>query len=183
VVPCWRHPSTKRARSMTDHIAQMGPMLILAGLVAGWMAEAVSRAGGYQHPSRYGPRSHRKCRRGDGGLGPGLQRRRHAGNVPDRMRRRCAGDRPSAWPVALDPTRNMRTRRRSPTSWPSGAGVLTAMVVMSGGEVIARCQGCGAELQDRTQRFCGGDRCLLVLMRCSGSRGTPEARADSRFLA
>jgi uncharacterized membrane protein YeaQ/YmgE (transglycosylase-associated protein family) len=33
---------------MTEHIAQMGPMLILAGLVAGWMAEALSRgAGGY----------------------------------------------------------------------------------------------------------------------------------------
>jgi uncharacterized membrane protein YeaQ/YmgE (transglycosylase-associated protein family) len=32
---------------MTEHIAQMGPMLILAGLVTGWMAEALSRAGGY----------------------------------------------------------------------------------------------------------------------------------------
>jgi uncharacterized membrane protein YeaQ/YmgE (transglycosylase-associated protein family) len=32
---------------MTEHIGQMGPMLILAGLVAGWIAEAVSRAGGY----------------------------------------------------------------------------------------------------------------------------------------
>jgi uncharacterized membrane protein YeaQ/YmgE (transglycosylase-associated protein family) len=32
---------------MTEHIAQMGPMLILAGLAAGWMAEALSRAGSY----------------------------------------------------------------------------------------------------------------------------------------
>jgi uncharacterized membrane protein YeaQ/YmgE (transglycosylase-associated protein family) len=32
---------------MAEHVAQMGPMLILAGLVAGWMAEAVSRARGY----------------------------------------------------------------------------------------------------------------------------------------
>jgi uncharacterized membrane protein YeaQ/YmgE (transglycosylase-associated protein family) len=32
---------------MPEYVAQMGPMLILAGLVAGWMAEAVSRAGGY----------------------------------------------------------------------------------------------------------------------------------------
>jgi uncharacterized membrane protein YeaQ/YmgE (transglycosylase-associated protein family) len=32
---------------MTEPIAQMGPMLILAGLAAGWMAEALSRAGGY----------------------------------------------------------------------------------------------------------------------------------------
>jgi uncharacterized membrane protein YeaQ/YmgE (transglycosylase-associated protein family) len=32
---------------MVEHVAQMGPMLILAGLVAGWMAEAVSRARGY----------------------------------------------------------------------------------------------------------------------------------------
>jgi uncharacterized membrane protein YeaQ/YmgE (transglycosylase-associated protein family) len=32
---------------MVEHIAQMGPMLILAGLAAGWMAEAVSRARGF----------------------------------------------------------------------------------------------------------------------------------------
>ena len=32
---------------MVEHVAQMGPMLIMAGLVAGWMAEAVSRARGY----------------------------------------------------------------------------------------------------------------------------------------
>jgi uncharacterized membrane protein YeaQ/YmgE (transglycosylase-associated protein family) len=32
---------------MVEQVAQMGPMLIMAGLVAGWMAEAVSRAGGY----------------------------------------------------------------------------------------------------------------------------------------
>lgn len=32
---------------MFEHIVQMGPMLVLAGLVAGWTAETVSRAGGY----------------------------------------------------------------------------------------------------------------------------------------
>lgn len=32
---------------MVEHVAQMGPMLILAGLAAGWMAEAVARARGY----------------------------------------------------------------------------------------------------------------------------------------
>jgi uncharacterized membrane protein YeaQ/YmgE (transglycosylase-associated protein family) len=32
---------------MAEHIAQMGPMLILAGLVAGWLAEAVSRPRDY----------------------------------------------------------------------------------------------------------------------------------------
>jgi uncharacterized membrane protein YeaQ/YmgE (transglycosylase-associated protein family) len=32
---------------MAEHVAQMAPMLILAGLAAGWMAEAVSRARGY----------------------------------------------------------------------------------------------------------------------------------------
>jgi uncharacterized membrane protein YeaQ/YmgE (transglycosylase-associated protein family) len=32
---------------MAEHVAQMGPMLILAGLVAGWTAETVSRARGY----------------------------------------------------------------------------------------------------------------------------------------
>jgi len=30
---------------VSEHITQMGPMLILAGLVSGWIAEAVSRAG------------------------------------------------------------------------------------------------------------------------------------------
>ena len=32
---------------MLEHIARMGPMLVLAGLMAGWMAEAISRARGY----------------------------------------------------------------------------------------------------------------------------------------
>jgi uncharacterized membrane protein YeaQ/YmgE (transglycosylase-associated protein family) len=32
---------------MTEPITQMGPMLILAGLATGWMAEALSRAGSY----------------------------------------------------------------------------------------------------------------------------------------
>lgn len=32
---------------MLEHIVQMGPMLVLAGLLAGWVAEAISRAGSY----------------------------------------------------------------------------------------------------------------------------------------
>jgi uncharacterized membrane protein YeaQ/YmgE (transglycosylase-associated protein family) len=32
---------------MFEHIMQMGPMLVLAGLIAGWVAEAASRARGY----------------------------------------------------------------------------------------------------------------------------------------
>jgi uncharacterized membrane protein YeaQ/YmgE (transglycosylase-associated protein family) len=32
---------------MTDHITYIGPMLILAGLLIAWLAEAISRAGGY----------------------------------------------------------------------------------------------------------------------------------------
>src|SRR6266852_3587176 len=32
---------------MFEHIVQMGPMLILAGLMAGWVAEVVSRADGH----------------------------------------------------------------------------------------------------------------------------------------
>ena len=31
---------------MAEDIAQMGPMLILAGLVVGWLADAITRAGG-----------------------------------------------------------------------------------------------------------------------------------------
>ena len=32
---------------MTEYVAQMIPMLVLAGLMAGWMVETVARAGGY----------------------------------------------------------------------------------------------------------------------------------------
>jgi uncharacterized membrane protein YeaQ/YmgE (transglycosylase-associated protein family) len=32
---------------MFEHIIQIGPMLVLAGLIAGWVAEAASRAAGY----------------------------------------------------------------------------------------------------------------------------------------
>jgi uncharacterized membrane protein YeaQ/YmgE (transglycosylase-associated protein family) len=32
---------------MTEYVAQMVPMLVLAGLVAGWTVETVSRTGGY----------------------------------------------------------------------------------------------------------------------------------------
>ena len=32
---------------MLEYIAHMGPMLVLAGLIAGWTVETVSRAGGY----------------------------------------------------------------------------------------------------------------------------------------
>jgi uncharacterized membrane protein YeaQ/YmgE (transglycosylase-associated protein family) len=32
---------------MSEHIAQMGPMLIIAGLAAGWLSDAVTRRGGY----------------------------------------------------------------------------------------------------------------------------------------
>jgi uncharacterized membrane protein YeaQ/YmgE (transglycosylase-associated protein family) len=32
---------------MLEHIVQMGPMLALAGLTTAWIAEVVSRAGGY----------------------------------------------------------------------------------------------------------------------------------------
>ena len=32
---------------MLEHIMQMGPMLVLAGLIAGWVAETGARAGGY----------------------------------------------------------------------------------------------------------------------------------------
>lgn len=32
---------------MSETLVQMMPMLVLGGLIAGWLAEAVSRAGGY----------------------------------------------------------------------------------------------------------------------------------------
>ena len=37
----------RQAQGMLEHIAQMGPMLILAGLMVGWTVETVSRRGGY----------------------------------------------------------------------------------------------------------------------------------------
>jgi len=36
----------RRAPVVAENIAHMAPMLLLAGLMAGWTAEAVSRAGG-----------------------------------------------------------------------------------------------------------------------------------------
>jgi hypothetical protein len=35
-------------------------------------------------------------------------------------------------------------------------------------KATARCHTCGAELQDATQRFCGGDRCIHVFMKHAG---------------
>jgi len=32
---------------MAEYVAQMAPMLVLAGLMVGWTVETVSRAGGY----------------------------------------------------------------------------------------------------------------------------------------
>jgi uncharacterized membrane protein YeaQ/YmgE (transglycosylase-associated protein family) len=32
---------------MPEHVAQMGPMLLVAGLAVGWLSEAFARAGGY----------------------------------------------------------------------------------------------------------------------------------------
>ena len=32
---------------MFEHIMQLGPMLVLAGLIGGWVSEAASRARGY----------------------------------------------------------------------------------------------------------------------------------------
>jgi uncharacterized membrane protein YeaQ/YmgE (transglycosylase-associated protein family) len=32
---------------MLDHIVQMAPLLLIAGLMVGWLAEAVTRVGGY----------------------------------------------------------------------------------------------------------------------------------------
>jgi uncharacterized membrane protein YeaQ/YmgE (transglycosylase-associated protein family) len=32
---------------MAEHLAQMAPMLLLAGIAAGWSSEALSRANGY----------------------------------------------------------------------------------------------------------------------------------------
>jgi uncharacterized membrane protein YeaQ/YmgE (transglycosylase-associated protein family) len=37
----------ERKAHIMEHIAHMVPMLVLAGLMAGWTAEAVSRGGGY----------------------------------------------------------------------------------------------------------------------------------------
>jgi hypothetical protein len=42
---------------------------------------------------------------------------------------------------------------------------------------MARCETCGAELQDASQRFCGGDRCDRVFMNHPrpGTPGSPPA--------
>jgi hypothetical protein len=50
---------------------------------------------------------------------------------------------------------------------------------------MARCETCGAELQDASQRLCGGDRCRGVFMKhpTSGTSGSgPAARYDMAML-
>src|SRR5437899_2426906 len=37
---------------------------------------------------------------------------------------------------------------------------------------MARCETCGTELQDASQRFCGGDRCSAVFMKRLGPWGS-----------
>ena len=116
---------------MLEQIAQIGPMLGLAGLMAGWTAEAVSRSGGYGlipdmivglvGSVLVGGLVWMAVSHGAGMLG---------------LRRRRTGRRPPARPVAFGPSRHL--------------------------SAMARCQGCGAELEDATQQFCGGDRCLHV---------------------
>jgi hypothetical protein len=128
---------------------------------------------------RYGSRSRRKSCRGRRGLGLGLHRRRDAGDVPDGIRQCDAGNRRSARPLALVPAQHVSTNRSASTTCQSQTGILLPRVVTFGAEVIARCQGCGVELQDPTQRFCGGDRCLQVLMRWPEPPWPPKARASS----
>ena len=43
---------------------------------------------------------------------------------------------------------------------------------------MVRCETCGAELQDASQRFCGGDRCHRVFMK-RPRQGTPGLRPAS----
>jgi hypothetical protein len=45
--------------------------------------------------------------------------------------------------------------------------------------VVATCATCGAELDDVSQRFCGGDRCRRVFMN-RGMAAAPDERAISR---
>jgi hypothetical protein len=41
---------------------------------------------------------------------------------------------------------------------------------------MGRCQMCGAELEDASQRFCGGDRCARIFM--TVARGATVADAS-----
>jgi hypothetical protein len=46
---------------------------------------------------------------------------------------------------------------------------------------MAKCQICGADLPDLSQRFCGGERCQRVFMRPSGAADrNPPADASHR---
>ena len=51
---------------------------------------------------------------------------------------------------------------------------------------MAKCQTCGEELPDVSERFCGGDRCQRVFMRVSpglritNERGTKTSYFDNR---
>jgi len=47
---------------------------------------------------------------------------------------------------------------------------------------MARCETCGAVLLDPTERFCGGDRCLQVLVPREEARGVGGAVKDGEPL-
>jgi hypothetical protein len=41
---------------------------------------------------------------------------------------------------------------------------------------MGKCETCGAELQDMSQRFCGGDRCASVFMQLPSEEGQSGRR-------
>jgi len=161
---------------MTEHIAQMGPMLILGAFVTAWMAEALSRAGGYGLMidmvvglvgSVVGGTMVWFLVYADAGM-PGMFLIGCAGAAL------AIGAQRGVW-RSLRLVR--RTDRWSSTTLASRAEVFASRVPASRGVGIARCQGCGAELQFATQRFCGGDRCLQVLVRSPELQGPLTTRA------
>src|SRR5437867_7034566 len=93
---------------MFEHIVQMGPMLVLAGLIAGWVAEAASRAGGYGFVLDMFLGLIGSVVGGATVWGFDLERHGDAGDAADRQRRGSARHRRSAGAVALRPTRNLR---------------------------------------------------------------------------
>ena len=126
---------------MSESITHMGPMLVLAGLLVAWLAEVVSRDGGYGYNLTWRSASPAASSQGasPGSLSPALACRWKSGSG-------CAARR---WPLA--------------PSVVSGAPPGSHEVANRTGDCTR--EGCGAELEDPTQPFCGGDRCLAVLMR------------------
>src|SRR6266851_10437532 len=61
--------------------------------------------------------------------------------------------------------------------WPKAWRDMVRTEATSGGHPMGKSKTCGAELQDLSRRFCGGDRCSSVFMQLPSEEGRSGRRA------